>query len=107
MAASSGFAPADVLAVAGMLFMGTIKTLLSKLMYGIQARGINGSMHSFEARPRARRTAAAIMRRLCHAVRGPRSAPRGSRGRLNSVHAVRLQAARRRAAAPLWGSKRA
>jgi hypothetical protein len=35
-----------------MLGMGTIKTLLSKLMYGIQTRGIDGSVHSFEARSR-------------------------------------------------------
>ncbi len=38
------------LAVAGMLLMGTVKTLLSKLMYGIEARGIDGSVHSFEVR---------------------------------------------------------
>jgi hypothetical protein len=42
----------DALAVAGMLGMGTIKTLLSKLMYGIQAKGIDGSVHSFEVRAR-------------------------------------------------------
>ena len=54
MAAAPGYAPADVLAVAGMLGMGTIKTLLSKLMYGIQTRGIDGSVHSFEARPSER-----------------------------------------------------
>ena len=38
------------LSVAGMLFMGTIKTLLNKLMYGIHAKGIDGSVHSFEVR---------------------------------------------------------
>ena len=54
MAAAPGYAPADVLAVAGMLGMGTIKTLLSKLMYGIQTRGIDGSVHSFEARAHER-----------------------------------------------------
>jgi hypothetical protein len=58
----------DALAVAGMLGMGTIKTLLSKLMYGIQARGIDGSVHSFEVRrkkaqPRRRNRAAARPRR--------------------------------------------
>ena len=41
---------AEVLAVLGMLTMGTIKTLLNKLMYSIKARGIDGSTHSFEAR---------------------------------------------------------
>ena len=40
------------LSVAGMLFMGTIKTLLNKLMYGIHAKGIDGSVHSFEVWPR-------------------------------------------------------
>ena len=49
--AAPGYAAADLLAVAGMLGMGTIKTLLSKLMYGIQTRGIDGTVHSFEARP--------------------------------------------------------
>ena len=42
--------PADMLAVSGMLVMGTIKTLLNKLMYSIKARGIDGTVHSFEAR---------------------------------------------------------
>jgi hypothetical protein len=45
--AAPGYAAADLLAVAGMLGMGTIKTLLSKLMYGIQTRGIDGTVHSF------------------------------------------------------------
>lgn len=43
-----GFAAGDAIAVLGMLTMGTIKTLLNKLMYGIKAKGIDGTTHSFE-----------------------------------------------------------
>ena len=32
--------------------MGTIKTLLNKLLYGIKARGIDGTTRRFEARAR-------------------------------------------------------
>ena len=72
--AAPGYAAADLLAVAGMLGMGTIKTLLSKLMYGIQTRGIDGTVHSFEARA-LREVAAAPVRRM----RVRCSAPRRSR----------------------------
>ena len=83
---------ADALAVAGMLGMGTIKTLLSKLMYGLQARGIDGSMHSFEARgrpacaaprvrPTARRVAPRQRARTARAARCRSGAEALRRGR--------------------------
>lgn len=58
------------------MVMGTFKTLLNKLLYGIQARGIDGTVHHFES---ARLKEAAARDSDAAAAAGPRARPRRAR----------------------------